>query len=137
MESPEQIVAQLSAIYDAAVACLRDDISAFAREGTLPPPERRRDVRDVEPGSYGLVALRKEPFDCDERGLFHEADEDRRREHLDLAAAHVRRGIPRSDDDFGGAGEPRPQIFYDVHGAAIGIRKRGSRNDLPVERGAP
>ena len=52
MESPEQIVAQLSAIYDAAVACLRDDISAFARDGTPPPPERRRD------GSYCYPELR-------------------------------------------------------------------------------
>ena len=46
MESPDQIIAELSRIYDAAVACLRDDIAANAADGTLPPPERRRD------GSY-------------------------------------------------------------------------------------
>ena len=52
MESPDQIIAELSRIYDAAVACLRDDIAAFAATGTAPPPERRRD------GSYCYPELR-------------------------------------------------------------------------------
>lgn len=41
MESPDTIIAELSRIYDEAVATLRSDISAFAADGTLPPPERR------------------------------------------------------------------------------------------------
>jgi len=52
MESPEHAVAELCRIYDAAVARLRADISAYAREGVLPPPERRRD------GSYCYPELR-------------------------------------------------------------------------------
>ena len=52
MESPDQIIAELSRIYDAAVACLRDDIAAYAANGTPPPPERRRD------GSYCYPELR-------------------------------------------------------------------------------
>ena len=52
MESPDQIIAELVRIYDAAVACLRADIAAFAADATLPPPERRRD------GSYCYPELR-------------------------------------------------------------------------------
>jgi AMP nucleosidase len=36
-----EVLAQLTQIYDDAVACLQDDIALFARDGTLPPPERR------------------------------------------------------------------------------------------------
>ena len=52
METPETIIAELSRIFDAAVACLRADIAAFATQGTLPPPERRHD------GSYCYPELR-------------------------------------------------------------------------------
>ena len=41
MKTSAEIVAELAGIYDQAVACLRDDILAFAAQGTLPPPERR------------------------------------------------------------------------------------------------
>ena len=41
MESPEKIIAELTRIYDEAVATLRSDIAAFAKHGTLPPAERR------------------------------------------------------------------------------------------------
>jgi AMP nucleosidase len=43
MQSADAIIAELSAIYDAAVAALRADVLAYAGSGTLPPPERRRD----------------------------------------------------------------------------------------------
>ncbi|MBB3858861.1 AMP nucleosidase [Novosphingobium hassiacum] len=46
MDSTETIIADLSRIYDQAVALLRADIAAYANDGTLPPPERRLD------GSY-------------------------------------------------------------------------------------
>jgi AMP nucleosidase len=52
MDSPEQVIAELSRIYDAAVTRLREDIAAFAADGTAPPPERRRD------GSYCYPELR-------------------------------------------------------------------------------
>ena len=52
MESPEQVIAELTRIYDAAVRCLREDIAAYAHRGALPPPERRRD------GSYCYPELR-------------------------------------------------------------------------------
>jgi AMP nucleosidase len=45
MDSSAEIVAQLADIYDAAIACLRDDIIAYAREGTLPPADRRAERR--------------------------------------------------------------------------------------------
>ena len=46
------IIAELERLYTAAVACLRADIAAYAKDGTLPPPERRRD------GSYAYPELR-------------------------------------------------------------------------------
>ncbi|WP_338466314.1 AMP nucleosidase [Novosphingobium sp. ZN18A2] len=52
MQTPEKIIEDLAAIYDAAVARLRADIAAFAADGTLPPPERRHD------GSYCYPELR-------------------------------------------------------------------------------
>src|SRR5690606_41893194 len=45
-------IAELAAIYDAAVDRLRSDIVEYVRTGTLPPPERRRD------GSYCYPELR-------------------------------------------------------------------------------
>jgi AMP nucleosidase len=51
MDTPETIITELSRIFDAAVACLRADIAAFATQGT-PPPERRHD------GSYCYPELR-------------------------------------------------------------------------------
>jgi AMP nucleosidase len=45
MDNSAEIVAQLADIYDAAIACLRDDILAYAREGTLPPADRRAERR--------------------------------------------------------------------------------------------
>ena len=41
MKSATEIIAELSGIYEAAVATLRDDILAFATHGTLPPADRR------------------------------------------------------------------------------------------------
>ncbi len=41
MQSSETIIAQLTRIYDEAVATLRADIIAFAANGTPPPPQRR------------------------------------------------------------------------------------------------
>ncbi|GAO56290.1 AMP nucleosidase [Novosphingobium sp. MD-1] len=52
MDTPETIITELSRIFDAAVACLRADIAAFATQGTPPPPERRHD------GSYCYPELR-------------------------------------------------------------------------------
>ena len=52
MDTPETIITELSRIFDAAVACLRADIAAFATHGTPPPPERRHD------GSYCYPELR-------------------------------------------------------------------------------
>ena len=46
------VIAELTAIYDAAVERLRADIADFVRTGILPPPERRRD------GSYCYPELR-------------------------------------------------------------------------------
>ncbi len=43
MNSPEDVVAELSRIYDEAVARLREDVTAYAAHGTVPPPERRSD----------------------------------------------------------------------------------------------
>ncbi|MCW1430136.1 AMP nucleosidase [Novosphingobium sp. JCM 18896] len=43
MTSPEEIIAQLTTIYETAVETLRADVAAYAGQGTLPPPERRRD----------------------------------------------------------------------------------------------
>lgn len=51
METTETIIAELSGLYDQAVTALRDDIAAYAKSGTLPPPERRRD------GSYSYPQL--------------------------------------------------------------------------------
>lgn len=52
MASTETIIAELTRIHDAALAILRADIAAYARDGTLPPPERRTD------GSYCYAELR-------------------------------------------------------------------------------
>ena len=41
METTETIIAQLTRIYDEAVATLRSDLAAFAADGTLPPEGRR------------------------------------------------------------------------------------------------
>jgi AMP nucleosidase len=43
MQPTEDIIAELTAIYDTAVSTLRADVSAYAANGTLPPPERQRD----------------------------------------------------------------------------------------------
>ena len=43
MAETNQIIADLTRIHDAAIATLRADIERFARDGTLPPPERRSD----------------------------------------------------------------------------------------------
>ena len=43
MQSADAIIAQLTQIYDEAVAVLRADVAAYAADGTVPPPERRRD----------------------------------------------------------------------------------------------
>ena len=52
MESPRNIIAQLSSLYDKACDRLRADILAFAENGTLPSPSRRGD------GSYAYPELR-------------------------------------------------------------------------------
>ena len=41
MQTHEKIIAELVRVYDAAVATLRADITAFAANGTLPPADRR------------------------------------------------------------------------------------------------
>lgn len=51
MESPQEVVAELTRLYDAAVATLRADIAAYCEDGTVPPPERRSD------GSWCYPAL--------------------------------------------------------------------------------
>ena len=52
MESPEKIIEDLIRLYDESVERLRADIVAFAREGTLPKPEKRSD------GSYAYPEIR-------------------------------------------------------------------------------
>ncbi|MEL0251115.1 MAG: AMP nucleosidase, partial [Novosphingobium sp.] len=52
MTSTETILADLSRLYDSAVAQLREDIAAYANSGVLPPGERRHD------GSYCYPELR-------------------------------------------------------------------------------
>ncbi len=51
MESLDIIINELDALYKAAVELLRADVMAFGRDGTLPPPERRKD------GSYAYPEL--------------------------------------------------------------------------------
>ena len=83
------VIAELAAIYDAAVERLRTDIAAYAKEGTQPPPERRGDGsycypelrvryfggapandrtrsfgRLHEPGTYSTTVTRPEHFEC-------------------------------------------------------------------------
>ncbi len=41
MTTTGEVLARLTLIYDEAVACLRDDIARFAKDGTPPPPDRR------------------------------------------------------------------------------------------------
>jgi len=41
MQTTEETIAELVRVYQAAVACLRSDITAFIADGTLPPAERR------------------------------------------------------------------------------------------------
>ena len=41
MKTTENIIAQLVRVYEAAVTTLRSDIAAFARDGTVPPADRR------------------------------------------------------------------------------------------------
>jgi AMP nucleosidase len=43
MLSADAIIADLTRIYESAVATLRADVTAYASNGTIPPPERRRD----------------------------------------------------------------------------------------------
>ena len=50
------VIAELAAIYEAAVARLRGDIAAYVKDGTQPPPERRSD------GSYCYPELRVRYF---------------------------------------------------------------------------
>ena len=52
MESPEQIIEDLTRLYEESVERLRADIVAFAREGALPKPEKRSD------GSYAYPEIR-------------------------------------------------------------------------------
>ncbi|WP_338445643.1 AMP nucleosidase [Pelagerythrobacter marensis] len=52
MESPEKIIEDLIRLYGESVDRLRADIVAFAREGTLPKPEKRSD------GSYAYPEIR-------------------------------------------------------------------------------
>lgn len=51
MESIEKIIDELETLYTAAVERLRGDVIAFGRDGTLPPPGRRKD------GSYAYPEL--------------------------------------------------------------------------------
>jgi len=51
MESIDTIIDELDTLYTAAVDRLRTDVIAFGRDGTLPPPERRKD------GSYAYPEL--------------------------------------------------------------------------------
>ena len=51
MES-RTVIAELTAVYDAAVERLRTDIAEYSRTGTVPPVERRHD------GSYSYPQLR-------------------------------------------------------------------------------
>ena len=51
MES-RTVIAELTAVYDAAVERLRTDIAEYSRTGTVPPVERRHD------GSYCYPQLR-------------------------------------------------------------------------------
>ncbi|MGE3692952.1 MAG: AMP nucleosidase [Novosphingobium sp.] len=41
MTTTGEVLAELTLIYDEAVACLRDDIARFAKDGLPPPPDRR------------------------------------------------------------------------------------------------
>ena len=41
MEKTEKTIAELVRVYETAVATLRQDIAAYAADGTLPPPDRR------------------------------------------------------------------------------------------------
>ncbi|MBS0476904.1 MAG: AMP nucleosidase [Proteobacteria bacterium] len=41
METIEKIIAELVRVYDQAVTTLRNDVIAYATDGTLPPPDRR------------------------------------------------------------------------------------------------
>lgn len=43
MDKIKQTLEHLNRTYEAAIACLRSDIEAFVKTGTLPPPERRAD----------------------------------------------------------------------------------------------
>ncbi|OZA93142.1 MAG: AMP nucleosidase [Erythrobacter sp. 34-65-8] len=51
METVENAIRQLEALHAASVERLRNDVIAFGRDGTLPPPERRHD------GSYAYPEL--------------------------------------------------------------------------------
>ncbi len=42
MERTENVIAELVRLYELAVSTLRSDIAAYAADGTLPPPDRRR-----------------------------------------------------------------------------------------------
>ncbi|WP_255355036.1 AMP nucleosidase [Novosphingobium sp. CCH12-A3] len=59
METTETIVAELSRIYDNAVATLRADIADYANHGTLPPSQRRTDGSYCYPELH--VRLNAEP----------------------------------------------------------------------------
>ncbi|MXO61905.1 AMP nucleosidase [Qipengyuania oceanensis] len=52
MKSFDSILADLTRIYDASTATLREDILAYAADGTLPSPDKRKD------GSYAYPELR-------------------------------------------------------------------------------
>ena len=43
METPQEVVAELTRLYDSAVATLRADIAAYCTDGTKPPAQRRSD----------------------------------------------------------------------------------------------
>ncbi len=44
LQTPQAIVAELTRIHAEAIATLRADVAAYAADGTLPPPDRRREA---------------------------------------------------------------------------------------------
>lgn len=52
MSKTQKIIAELQETYDTAVAALREDVIAYAKDGTIPPARKRED------GSYAYPELR-------------------------------------------------------------------------------
>ena len=136
MEATETILAQLSQLYDRAVATLRADIAAYANHGTLPPPERRTDgsycypelhVRlDAEPnhestgrafgrltqrGDYSCTVTRPALFDD-----YLKEQIDLIREGFEVEVSGERRQPP--EDDTLGFGQ---HLMRPVHGCFEGL----------------